>query len=246
MMDTKAQPRALKSFSGMHPITDAVNQTWSICSFHLVILCKIMTSVNLNDQSSSMLLVAMFGLLGFVLLLILFWMQNNQFALSEQCDCIHSLMQWMHGYLSCISNCTNKPYLRPFDNVSRSSEIHCHAPSANPAQVCVVAWRSPPHLPFCTCSDRHSPRQIRDGLYSEPLSDHRRGTVDACSTRRPRQEYQRQSCFGRGNNEHCLMLAEVTLAAMWKGAAGGLGVLVLRKNHVLLNACCLLCWSVVS
>ncbi len=72
MMDTKAQPRALKSFSGMHPITDAVNQTWSICTFHLVILCKIMTSVNLNDQSSSMLLVAMFGLLGFVLLLILF------------------------------------------------------------------------------------------------------------------------------------------------------------------------------
>ncbi len=27
----------------------------------------------------------------------------------------------MHGYLSCISNCTNKPYLRLFDNVSRSS-----------------------------------------------------------------------------------------------------------------------------
>lgn len=38
MMDTKrmAQPRVLKSFSGMHTITGAVNQTWSICASNIM------------------------------------------------------------------------------------------------------------------------------------------------------------------------------------------------------------------
>lgn len=133
---------------------------------------------------------------------------------------------------------TNKPHLWPFDNVSRSSRRLCitHPIQTGPGACHSLMFSS---ASAGTCSDLHSLRQIKDGWIqslSQPVSDHRHGTVDACSTCRPGQEYQRWGCFGRGNNEHCLMLAGVALAAMWKGAAGGLGFLDLRMNHVLLNA----------
>lgn len=86
-------------------------------------------------------------------------------------------------------------------------------------------WRSPPHLCetdwlTATCSDHLKSEREVASLEA----------VDGCSAHRPRQEYQRRGCFGRGNNEHCLPLAGGASAAAWKAAAGGLGVRVLRKN----------------
>lgn len=176
-------------------------------------------------------------------------MQNNQFALSEQCDCIHSLMQWMHANLSnCVSNCTNKPY---WDRLIMSAEARGDSPHpvktspgvrrsltfATAPAVLYLFWSS-----FTKASKRRS--AFRASLSPSQTTDVELWTLDLLAGQDKNINDETALAEGIMNTVSCwqeshwLPCERVQLGVLASWFSG--------RIMCYWTPACLLCWSVVS